>query len=79
MDHELDLRAHAMSCADASTQAFDRLAVGNGFILVADHDPVALRYMFEAERHGLFSWDSVVDGTDGVWKVRIRRVAEPTR
>ena len=53
---EIDLRDHAMSCADATMQAFDRLAVKTGFVFVADHDPTALRYMFEAERAGQFTW-----------------------
>lgn len=43
---EIDLREHAMSCADATTQAFDGLAVADGFVFVADHDPIGLRYMF---------------------------------
>lgn len=75
MDTELDLRAHTMSCADASTQAFDKLAVGNAFVLVADHDPVALHYMFKAERTGQFTWESLASGEDGVWKVRLSRTA----
>ena len=33
---EIDLRGHEMSCADATTQAFDRLAVKDGFVFVAD-------------------------------------------
>lgn len=75
MDHELDLRGHAMSCADASTQAFDKLPVGNGFVLVADHDPRALRYFFEAERRDQFTWEPLVNGEGGVWRVRVRRTA----
>lgn len=75
MDAELDLRAHTMSCSDASTQAFDKLAVGTGFVLVADHDPSALRYLFAAERKGQFTWDPLVEGEAGIWKVRIRRTA----
>ena len=75
MDFELDLRAHTQSCADASTQAFDRLSIGNGFVLVADHDPVALRYLFEAERRGQFSWEPLREGEGGEWRVRVRRVA----
>lgn len=75
MDAELDLRAHTMSCADASTRAFDQLAVGNGFVLVADHDPAALRYLFAAERAGQFTWEPLVEGAAGIWKVRVRRTA----
>jgi uncharacterized metal-binding protein/uncharacterized protein (DUF2249 family) len=75
MDRELDLRTHTLSCAEASTQAFDGLAVGNGVVLVADHDPTALRYFFEAERRGQFTWEPLVNGVEGVWRVRLRRTA----
>lgn len=71
---EIDLRDHVMSCADATTQAFDRLAVRDGFVFVADHDPVALRYLFAAERAGQFTWESLADNDDGVWRVRLSRV-----
>lgn len=50
MSPEIDLRGHSVSCVDATTQAFDRLAVKDGFVFVADHDPTALRYMLEAEQ-----------------------------
>lgn len=72
---EIDLRDHSMSCADATTQAFDRLAVKGGFVFVADHDPTALRYMFEAERAGQFTWDVLAEGDNGVWRVQVSRVA----
>ena len=82
MDVELDLRAHTTSCADASTSAFDELAVGDGFVLVADHDPIALRYLFQAEKRDQFTWESLADDEDGVWRARIRRTsaaAEPAK
>ncbi len=72
---EIDLRGHAMSCADATTQAFDRLAVEDGFVFVADHDPAALRYLFEAERPGQFAWEPLAEDDDGVWRVQVSRVA----
>lgn len=72
---EIDLREHAMSCADATTQAFDRLAFADGFVFVADHDPVALRYLFEAERTGQFAWEPLAEDDNGVWRVRVSRVA----
>lgn len=72
---EIDLRDHAMSCADATTQAFDRLAVKDGFVFVADHDPIALRYMFEAERAGQFSWEPLAENDNGVWRVQLSRTA----
>lgn len=49
---ETDLREQAMSCADATTQAFGRLAVNDGFVFAADRAPVPLRYLVEAERPG---------------------------
>ncbi|HEX7160904.1 MAG TPA: DUF2249 domain-containing protein [Trebonia sp.] len=72
---EIDLRGHTMSCADATTQAFDRLAVKDGFVFVADHDPIALRYMFEAERAGQFSWEPLAEDDNGVWRVQLSRTA----
>lgn len=72
---EIDLREHTMSCADATTQAFDRLAVNDGFVFVADHDPIALRYMFEAERAGQYAWEPLDQDDNGVWRVHFSRVA----
>lgn len=40
-------------------QTFINLAVGDHFILRNGHDPVPLRYQFEAEFPGSFSWDYV--------------------
>lgn len=72
---EIDLRGHEMSCADATTQAFDRLAVKDGFVFVADHDPATLRYLFAAERAGQFAWEPLAENDNGVWRVQVRRVA----
>jgi uncharacterized protein (DUF2249 family) len=72
---EMDLRDHKVSCADATTQAFDRLAVKDGFVLVADHGPAALRYVFEAERAGQFGWESLAGTGNGIWPARVRRIA----
>jgi uncharacterized protein (DUF2249 family) len=72
---EIDLRDHSVSCADATTQAFDRLAVKEGFVFIADHDLTALRYMFEAERAGQFTWDALAEDDNGVWRVQVSLVA----
>ena len=40
-------------------QTFINLGVGDYFILRNGHDPVPLRYQFEAEFPGNFSWDYV--------------------
>ncbi len=86
---EIDLREPAMSCADATTQAFDRLAVNDGFVFVADHDPIALRYLLEAERAGQFTWEPLAEDDTGSGGSRsaalrprpaqARRVERPSR
>ena len=53
--------------------AYRALRPGAGFVLVNDHDPRPLRYRFEAERAGQFTWDYLQSGPD-VWRVRIGRV-----
>ena len=51
---------------------YDGLATGEGFVLVNDHDPKPLRYQFEAEHAGAFSWEYLEEGPE-VWRVRIGR------
>lgn len=53
---------------------FDALAPGESFTLVNDHDPVPLRYQFEAERAGIFGWEYLERGPD-LWRVEISRRA----
>ena len=53
---------------------YERLAPGGGFILINDHDPKPLRYQFEAEHAGEFSWDYLEQGPE-TWRVRIGRPA----
>lgn len=72
---ETDLREQAMSCADATTQAFGRLAVNDGFVFAADRAPVPLRYLVEAERAGQFAGKPLPADDDGVWRVRVSRVS----
>ncbi|MGH9293306.1 MAG: DUF2249 domain-containing protein [Acidimicrobiales bacterium] len=55
--------------------AYGALAPGAGFVLVNDHDPKPLRYQFEAEHAGRFTWDVVEAGPE-VWRVRIGRPEE---
>ena len=47
---------------------------GEAFVLVNDHDPKPLRYQFEAEHTGAYSWDYLEQGPE-VWRVRIGRPA----
>lgn len=53
-------------------ETYGRLGAGEGFVLVNDHDPKPLRYQFEAEHAGEFSWDYQEEGP-ATWKVRIGR------
>ncbi len=50
------------------------LPVGHHFVLVNDHDPIPLRYQFEAEFRDAFSWEYVVRGPDE-FRVRITKRA----
>lgn len=51
-------------------QTFNDLNPGQSFVLVNDHDPAPLRYQFQAELEGLFSWNYEESGPE-VWQVRI--------
>ena len=52
--------------------AYDALAGGSGFVLVNDHDPKPLRYQFEAQHAGEYTWDYLEEGPR-VWRVRVGR------
>jgi len=52
--------------------AYDALAGGAGFVLVNDHDPKPLRYQFEAQHAGEYTWDYLEEGPR-VWRVRVGR------
>jgi uncharacterized protein (DUF2249 family) len=54
-------------------ERFARLAVGDGFELVNDHDPKPLHHQFEVEHAGQFTWDYREQGPK-VWRVRIGRL-----
>jgi len=56
-------------------QIFDRYAAlrpGEGFELRNDHDPKPLRYQFEAEHPGAFTWEYLEEGPE-TWRVIIGR------
>ncbi len=57
--------------------AYTALAPGAGFVLVNDHDPKPLRYQFEVEHTGEFTWDYIEAGPR-TWRVRIGRPAVAT-
>ncbi len=52
--------------------AFDRLAPGESFELLNDHDPRPLYYQLMADRPGLLTWDYLEQGPL-VWRVKIGR------
>lgn len=56
-------------------ETFETLPVNTGYVLVNDHDPKPLKYQFEAENAGEFSWEYLEQGPD-VWRVRIGRIAD---
>jgi uncharacterized protein (DUF2249 family) len=52
--------------------AYQALHSGAGFVLVNDHDPLPLRYQFEAQYAGEYTWEYLEAGPE-VWRVRIGR------
>ena len=59
---------------DVIFTTFDALAEASAFVLVNDHDPKPLRYQFEAQHAGRYSWDYLETGPE-IWRVRIGRLA----
>lgn len=55
-------------------EEFHKLEAARSYVLVNDHDPKPLRYQFEAEYAGTFTWDYLEAGPS-VWRVRIGRSA----
>ena len=51
---------------------YDHLIPGDGFVIVNDHDPTPLRYQFEAQHAGEFTWDYLESGPK-MWRVRVGR------
>lgn len=63
-------------CRVKHAQIFQRwldLPVGQFFILLNDHDPIPLRYQFEAQFPGAFSWDYVEQGPED-FRVKITKL-----
>jgi uncharacterized protein (DUF2249 family) len=58
---------------EAIFSAYRDLAPDTGFMLVNDHDPKPLRYQFEAQYAGEYTWEYLEAGP-AVWRVRIGRV-----
>jgi uncharacterized protein (DUF2249 family) len=51
------------------------LPVGDFFVLLNDHDPVPLRYQFQAEFPGAYSWDYVERGPSE-FRVKITKLQQ---
>lgn len=74
-DADLDVRALAPARRhEVIFESYERLVPGRSFVLVNDHDPKPLRYQFEVEHAGRFTWD-VLEAGPSVWRVRIGRPA----
>ncbi len=54
--------------------SFDKLPVGDAFVLVNDHDPKPLYYQLEAEQTDKFTWEYLEQGPEA-WRVQIARTA----
>ena len=61
------------SCVNQTNAAVDALAAGASFVLIADHDPIGLCYMLDAERPGQLRWQALQRGPV-TWQVRFTRV-----
>ncbi len=73
-DAVLDVRALAPAQRHEKIFAtYGALGPGTAFVLVNDHDPKPLRYQFEAEHEGRFTWE-VLEAGPTVWRVRIGRL-----
>ncbi len=64
----------AAGCANVSMTMFDTLQPGGSFVLVADHDPLPIRYMLDATRPTAAEWEPLTRGPE-LWHTRVRRVA----
>ena len=72
-DLELDVRDEVPARRhELIFETYDRLAPGQAFELVNDHDPKPLYYQFAAEKPDRFTWDYVEEGPEA-WRVRIGR------
>lgn len=56
---------------------FDKLAVGEAFVLVNDHEPEPLRQEFEREHPGSYGWEYLEKGQQpgAIWRTRISRLS----
>jgi len=75
---ELDVRVlpHGQR-HDVIFSTYDILIPGDGFVIVNDHDPKPLRYQFEAQHAGEFTWDYLESGPK-TWRVRVGKTLPST-
>jgi uncharacterized protein (DUF2249 family) len=72
-DPQLDVRTQPPARRhELIFDTYDKLAPGEGFVLVNDHDPKPLYYQLAAEHPDQFSWDYLEEGPEA-WRVRIGR------
>lgn len=53
-------------------ETYHRLAPGEAFLLINDHDPRPLYHQFDAEHKGRFLWRYIEEGPQ-TWQVEISR------
>jgi uncharacterized protein (DUF2249 family) len=74
-DPQLDVRTQPPARRhELIFDTYDKLAPGEGFVLINDHDPKPLYYQLAAEHPDQFSWDYLEEGPEA-WRVRIGRPA----
>jgi uncharacterized protein (DUF2249 family) len=76
-DAETLFDVRPIPCRVKHAQIFQRwidLPVGNHFVLLNDHDPIPLRYQFDAEFGGAFTWEYLERGPDD-FRVKITKTA----
>ena len=74
-DPQLDVRTEPPARRhELIFNTYDKLAPGEGFVLINDHDPKPLYYQLAAEHPDQFSWDYLEEGPEA-WRVRIGRPA----
>ncbi len=68
----------SVPCSVKHGQIFDhweKLAVGDYFVLKSDHDPIPLRYQFEFEFKNVYGWDYLEQGPE-VFQVKISKLGD---
>ncbi len=73
--NEIDLRPMPHGARHGLVfSTFDKLQVGESFVLINDHDPAPLRSQMEFMRNGQLNWEYLQRGPED-FRVQITRVA----